>query len=128
MNKMEAIAQAVKIGNEFKISEYKVELLAEIFLEEKWSLRKVKDAIKYIIKKNIYNTANVGIEPGKILSYDKHIKFYTQGDLIQMQDNDIGYTLVSVPDLYRHSDYGKINNWYIKDQDFEEFKELFYGK
>lgn len=53
------------------------------------------------------------------------IKFYTQGDLINMQGNDNGYMLVKVPGMLRDSDYGKIDNWYIRNEDYELFKEKY---
>ena len=123
---VDATAQAIKIAEEFHISELKTDFMAEIFFEEKWSVRKIRDALKYVIKRNIYNTSKSGIEPGKILSFNKQIKFYSQEQVMQINEGSGtgGFVLINIPGWYRYSSYGEIDNWWIRETDLDEFDEI----
>lgn len=123
VNKLEAVAEATKIASIFNIHPVKADAMAEVFYSEGWTRERIRDAVKAVLKSNIYNTANSGMEPGKILSYDKKIQLFTQGDVMELNKGTgtAGFKLVRVPDMFRKlpSASEKVNIWYIKEQELE---------
>ena len=131
VSKVQAVAEATKIGRLFNMEQMKVDLMAEIFFEDRWTVKKIRDAVKSVLKENIYNTSKVGIEPGKILSYDKQIKFYTLAQVLNLNKSmgTAGFKAVPVPGLFRTTNLSgtpkKTNVWFIKESDLELFKKIY---
>jgi len=104
----------------FNISDkIKLDYIARIFHKDGWTAERIEDAIEHVLKTNIYNTQNVGLEPGKLLQYDRSIKIFSQAEVLQLTGNGtIGYTLVRVPGVMRRNSYNELSDlWYIKDSD-----------
>jgi len=71
------------------------DLVAEILVEDKWSMRKLKDAVKYVVKTYIYKE----IRPANILSYDKGIRYYDYKEMLEFDTGCVGFFNVHIPNL-----------------------------
>jgi hypothetical protein len=119
INASQSALISTKIREIFNMSAIKADMIMEIMIEENWSYNKANDAIKHVMKTNIYNTGNIGLEPGKILSYDRLFKFYTQAEVISINhpSGTRDYRMIKLPFEHTLED-GKITAfWYVKDGD-----------
>ena len=117
----QATIEATKIAEVFNMSnDFKVKVMAQVMFEDGWTQQRIKDAVKYVIKTNIYNTTEKGIEPGVILSFDKRVKLYTQEEVMGLNEGlgTGGFKLVNVPGLYHYVDgengNTKTDLWYVR--------------
>jgi hypothetical protein len=67
------------------------DFVCEILAEEKWSMRKLRDAIKYVIKTHRYKE----VLPADLLSFDKKILFYDYLTMLDMGGQ--GFKCVKIP-------------------------------
>lgn len=119
MNQEQVTIISTKIQEVFSINATKADYIVEIMYEENWSIERANDAIKHVMKTNIYNTGNIGLEPGKILSYDRLFKFYTQADVIKINrpNGTMGYGMIKLPFKHILADGIVTDFWYVKDGD-----------
>lgn len=119
----QAVIEATAIAEIFNIrNDFKVKAMAEVFVEDGWTVKRIKDAVKHVLKTNVYNTAEKGLEPGVILGFDKRRKLYTQGEVMKINDGTgtHGFTLIEVEDLERLTPNGlKTCFWYVKEGGYE---------
>jgi len=93
MTKDEIVVGIEIIRSVFNINENALDLMCTIMAEELWSLRKLKDAVKYVLKTHKYKE----VKPADILSYDRGIKFYGYHEMIALGQNR--YVRVYIPGL-----------------------------
>lgn len=114
----QAAIEATKMAAIFNIrNDVKVTMMAEIMLEEGWTVKRAKDAVKHVLKSNIYNTAEKGLEPGVILEYDKRMKLYTQDEVMEINDGTgtHGFNLIQIPGMLRSIRDGVTDWWYVRE-------------
>lgn len=112
----QAVIEATKMCRLFNIDKLKADYIAEIMVEDGWTKKRCDDAIKFNLKHNIYATKNIGLEPAKILAYDKSIRLYTQEQVLTINHGNgtTGYKLVKAP--VKRTVNGMITNlWYIAE-------------
>lgn len=121
LTSQQAAIEATKIAALFNMrNTAKVNMMAEIMIEEEWTLQRVKDASQYVLKANIYNTAEKGLEPGVILGFDKRMNLYTQEEVMQYNNGTgtHGFELRIIPGLSRLTpDGGRTEYWYTKQSE-----------
>lgn len=125
MTREEASLNATMLSEVFNIPEVKAVFIAEILFEERWSNEKLRDAVKHVIKTNIYATGNIGIEPAKILSYDKLCKFYTYTEMLEFDTGGTGFKRVRIPGLPNNSprcNYKEVP-WWVQISDTTPFPD-----
>ena len=67
----QAVIEATAIaGISNRRNDFKVKAMAEVCGEDGWTGKRIKDAVNHVLKTNIYNTAEKGLEPGVILGFD----------------------------------------------------------
>jgi len=120
--KAEIVVIAEKIKGLFDINDTLLDYMCAIFSEAFWPLRKIEDAIKYVIKTHKYKQ----VKPADILSYDRRIPFYSYHEMIEL--GGWGFCCVIIPGLpnmVRKSDSIKPEyvdgGWYVRyDQNIPE--------
>jgi len=71
------------------------DFIAEILYEDKWSMRKLKDAIKYVTKTQKYKD----VKPSDVLSYDKGIQIYDYREMLEIDESCRSFFNVKIPGL-----------------------------
>jgi len=116
MTKDEIVVGIETLRHLFNINENALDAMCEIMAQENWSLRKLIDARKYVLKTHKYKE----VKPADILSYDKNIKFYSYLDMLELGGD--GFRCIHIPGIpnkkssfdpiegYKTIDVG----WYVK--------------
>lgn len=71
------------------------DLVAEILVEDQWSMRRLRDAVKHVIRTQRYKE----IKPSEILSYDKGIEFYSYHEMLDFDTGGSGFFRVQIPGI-----------------------------
>ena len=101
MNEKEIVVAMELIIETLNINDKTADFICEILAEEQWSMRKLRDAIKYIIKTHKYKE----VKPADILSYDKGVPFYSYLEMIELGDQEFRCVLIpGLPNIKRLSD------------------------
>jgi hypothetical protein len=116
MTKQEIVVAMELILETLNMNENTADFVCEILADDKWSMRKLRDAIKYVIKTHRYKE----IKPADILSYDKEIKFYNYLGMLELGGQ--GFKCVKIPDIPntmtvtdpRYGEKGIEVGWYVK--------------
>lgn len=111
--KSEIIGAITVIQREWKMTKFMADQMLRVMIQEGWSVRRVGDAVDHVLKTHIFATANVGIEPGVFLSYDKRVKLYTYGQMLNSNYPQRNYEPVLVVGNPNYDDKGKEVPWWI---------------
>jgi len=93
MTTQEIVVAMELILETLNVSENTADLVCEILSEDLWSMRKLRDAIKYVVKTHRYKE----VKPANILSYDKEIPFYSYNEMLEL--GSYGFCCVIIPGL-----------------------------
>lgn len=115
MTKEEIVIAMELILDTLNVNEKTADFVCEILADEMWSMKKLRDAIKHVIKTHKYKE----VKPADILSYDKGIEIYNYLEMLEA--GGYGFICVLIPGLrnaVKKTDSIKTEyvdaGWYIK--------------
>lgn len=95
MNEKEAVVATEMLIEVLGVQPASADLVAEILIDEEWSIRRLRDAVKHVIKTHKYKI----IKPADILSFDKGIEFYSYLEMLDFDTGGRGFFCVKIPGL-----------------------------
>jgi hypothetical protein len=111
--------EITKIKEGFNIKPAAADMLAEIFLDDFWSLERIQGARKHVAK-NIEN--NFPVQPAAFLAYNPILSLYTQNQALELSTGTgtQGFYMIKTP-FERIANTGNPTTfWYIRDEDADK--------
>ena len=113
MDKKEIVVATESLLELLNINEKMADFICEIMADEKWSSRKFRDAVKYVVKTHHYKE----VKPADILQYDKGIRIFDWEDTLETSKQFKRYKIPGLQNYYHDRSNSEIPpvdlGWYV---------------